>query len=296
MIVHPPAVMLLSDNATEHTARRPRGRLGACKLAAFSLMLVAAPALAHDFWIQPARFQVAPGVALPVTFQVGHGKFRERWSNNDRITLLGDFFERGRSDRRSHLRSSGPADLVTSFAIPGLHVLGLQTTYAFSELPAVRFNDYAKEEGLALILAARKRSGKTDTPGRERYSRRAKALIQVGRQSGSGQTLATKPIGLKLEIVPERNPYALDSTRMLPVHVLYRGRRLANATVKLTNLRSDERPVAVAVTDRRGQARFRVPASGEWLLNVVWGEPVANDPRVDFDTTFSSLTFGYPGR
>jgi hypothetical protein len=266
------------------------------RFIAISLMLVSTPALAHDFWIQPSRFQVAPGAALPVTFQVGHGKFRERWSNNDRITLLGDFFERSRRDRRADLRGSGAADLVTSFTPAGLHVLAMQTSYAFSELPSVRFNDYAKEEGLALILAARARGGKTGSPGRERYSRRAKALIQVGRQTGSGQSLATRPIGLKLEIVPDRNPYALDSTRMLPVHVLYNGRRLPNATIKLTNLRSDERPVATAVTNRLGQARFRVPASGEWLLNVVWGEPVANDPRVEFDTTFSSLTFGYPAR
>ncbi len=266
------------------------------RFIALSLLLLSTPAQAHDFWIQPVRFQVEPGAALPVTFQVGHGKFRERWSNNDRITLLGDFFERSRRDRRSDLRSSGPADFVTSFAPAGLHVLGLQTSYAFSELPAARFNDYAKEEGLPLILAARQRAGKANTAGRERYSRRAKALIQVGRQTATGQALATRPIGLKLEIVPDRSPYALDSTRMLPVHVLYNGRRLPNATVKLTNLRSDEKPVAVAVTNRLGQARFRVPASGEWLLNVVWGEPVAGDPRVDFDTTFSSLTFGYAAR
>ncbi|MBA2771761.1 MAG: DUF4198 domain-containing protein [Sphingomonas sp.] len=263
---------------------------------ALASMLVSTPALAHDFWIQPLRFQVEPGAALPVTFQVGHGKFRERWSNNDRITLLGDFFQGSRRDRRGDLRSSGPADLVTSFAPAGLHVLGMQSNYSFSELPAVRFKDYAKEEGLALILAARERGRTTNKAGRERYSRRAKALIQVGQQTASGQALATRPIGLKLEIVPDRNPYALGANRMLPVHVLYNGRRLPNATVKLTNLRSDERPVAVAVTDRQGQARFRVPASGEWLLNVVWGEPVTNDPRADFDTTFSSLTFGYAGR
>lgn len=266
------------------------------RFALFSLLLVSTPVVAHDFWIQPVRFQVETGTPLPFTFQVGHGKFRERWSNNDRITLLGDFFERGRSDRRGDLRASGAADFVTSFTPSGLHVVGLQTNYAFSELPAVRFNDYAKEEGLALVLAARERSGSTNKPGRERYSRRAKSLIQVGRQTAAGQTLATKPIGLKLEIVPDRNPYTLGPSRLLPLHVLYNGRRLPNATVKLTSLRSDERPLAVATTDRMGRASFRIPPTGEWLLNVVWGEPVPNDPRVDFDTTFSSLTFGYPKR
>jgi uncharacterized GH25 family protein len=67
---------------------------------------------------------------------------------------------------------------------------------------------------------------------------------------------------------------------------------LPNATVKLTSLEADERPVATAVTDKFGRASFRIPAKGNWLLNVVWAEPI-NDRQVDFDTTFSSLTFGY---
>jgi len=160
-------------------------------------------------------------------------------------------------------------------------------------LPAIRFNDYAREEGIMPIIAARNAARQTNVPGRERYSRRAKALIQVGQTTAANQALATRPIGLKLEIVPDRNPYALGADRMLPVHVLYNGRRLANATVKLTNLAADERPVAIAVTNRAGQTRFRVPATGTWLINVIWSEPVRGDSKVDFDTTFSSLTFGY---
>lgn len=261
--------------------------------AAVPLLLLATPALAHDFWIQPDRFQAAPGGPVSATFLVGHGDARERWGLNDRIILLGDFFNGRRQDRRGQLRSGGSSDLITSFKEPGLHVVGLQTNYATSELPAIRFNDYLKEEGLVPALAARKRDGKTDTVGRERYSRRAKALIQVGRQTAANQFYATRPIGLKLEIVPERNPYALGPSRQLPVHVLYNGRRLANATVKLTSLESDERPVAVVITDKAGRASFRVPPRGNWLLNVVWTEPVTGDPKVDFDTTFSSLTFGY---
>ena len=261
--------------------------------AVLAAAAIAAPAAAHDFWIQPARFQVQPGVALPVTFQVGHGKARERWSNNDRILVLGDFFNGSRRDQRSGLRSGGSADLVTSFPTPGLHILGMQTNHAISELPAIRFNDYAREEGLVPILTARRRVGKLGAPGREQYSRRAKALIQVGRPTLDSHKMATRPIGLKLEIVPERSPYTLDSSRILPVHVLYNGRRLPNATVKLTNLAADERPVAVMITDRAGRARFRIPAGGNWLLNVVWSSPVTGNPKVDFDTTFSSLTFGY---
>lgn len=264
------------------------------RLVGLSLIAVAAPAAAHDFWIQPQRFQVQPGVVLGVTFQVGHGASRERWGNgSDRIVQVTDVFGGKRIDQRARLRDAGPADLVTSFREPGLHVLALQSVYSYSDLPAIRFNDFLKEEGLVPAIAARRRAGTTNKPGLERYSRRAKALIQVGARNSTNQALATRPIGLKLEIVPELNPYALGVSRKLPVHVLYRGRRLAGATVKFTDLDRDAKPLAIAVTDRAGRAVFNVPATGKYLLNVIWIEPVVGDPRAQFDTTFSSLTFGY---
>ena len=262
-------------------------------IAGALVLAAAAPAVAHDFWIQPQLFQVARDVPLPIQFLIGHGDARERYANNSRIILIGGFFNGRRQDLRGELRSSGPVDFVTRFQEPGLHIIGLQTNYAFSELPAARFNDYAKEEGLVTITAARKREGKLNRAGRERYSRRAKALIQVRSEGRFNEAQATRPIGLKLEIVPERNPYSLDASRRLPIRVIYRGRMLANATVKLTRLEADERPMAIAVTDRTGRASFRVPATGNWLLNVVWAEPVQGNAKVDFDTTFSSLTFGY---
>ena len=263
------------------------------RLITLSFGLVATPVQAHDFWLQPTSFQVATNAPLEASFLVGHAALRERWRNNDRIVVMQGVFARRATDLRGGLRT-GKVDLVTRISKPGLHVLAMQSNYAFSNLPAIRFDDYAKVEGLALIIAARQK-GNASQPGRERYSRRAKALVQVGTQMPSNQTQATQAIGLKLEIVPDRNPYALDASRILPVHVLYNGRRLANATVKLTNLGNDAKPLAVAITDRAGRARFRIPAQGNWLLNVVWGEPVSGNPRFDFDTTFSSLTFGYEG-
>ena len=265
------------------------------RYAALAFAIAAAPLCAHDFWIQPLRFQVAAGAPVPANFLLGHAAARQRWGlGADHVLLMVDVGAGTRRDIRGNLKAvGGDADLVTQFATPGLHVLAMQTTYALSDLPALRFNDYAKAEGLTPILAIRNRSGTTSANGRERYSRRAKALIQVGNPASGNQSLATRAIGLKLEIVPERNPYALDASRMLPVRVMYNGRRLPGATVKLTSLEFDAKPLATAITDRNGHASLRVPPVGDWLVNVIWSEPVKGDPKVDFDTTFSSLTFGY---
>lgn len=267
------------------------------QLTGLALIVAAAPAAAHDFWIQPLQYQVGVGQPFGATLLVGHGEARQRWGNDvSRIPLLLDISAGGRIDIRASMRPVAMTDIMTRLKTPGLHIIALQSVPARSDLPAVRFNQYLKDEGLRLPLAARTRTGSTNAPGRERYSRRAKTLVQVGAQTAANTGLATRPIGLTLEIVPGKNPYALDRTRRLPVQVLYKGKPLAGASIRLTRLESDERPIASRITDRSGRATFTVPPVGSWLVNVIWSEPIVGDSQADFATIFSSLTFGYAAR
>lgn len=255
----------------------------------------AGAAFAHDLWLQPSRFWVAPRAATPVAIFVGHGKDRGAWGvSSDRVVVLRSIGPGGAVDHLSTIRGRTAAEIpALSLTTPGTHVLALQSTHASSELPAGRFNDYLKEEGLTPAITARARTRSNRGKGREIYSRRAKALVQVGPRGGA-QRHVTRPIGMTLEIVPEQDPYSPTRPELLPVRVLYEGRPLPGALVKFTNLDADAKPVATAITDRRGAAAFRVPRTGSWLLNVVWTKPIKGDPRGEFDTTFSSLTFGYP--
>ena len=257
------------------------------------LMGVATSATAHDFWIQPQIFAAPVGKPVPVTIEVGHGSFRQRWSvASDRVVSFTTVGPGGSTDRRADLHlDSGTADAELRFATPGTYVIVLTTNHASSNLTAFRFNDYAKTEGLTPALVARARAGTTEAPGREIYSRRAKALVQIGTASGP-QSQVTKPLGLTLEIVPERDPYALKPDETLPVRIYYDGRPLAGALVKLTNLDFDARPLRTAVTDARGRATFKLPFRGLWQLNGIWTKAIAGNPDAHFASTFSSLTFG----
>ena len=263
-------------------------------LAPIVLILGAAPAMAHDFWIQPERFAVA--VAAPVAFDllVGHGSFRQRWGvDTARVVRFDVIGPTGRSDRRRVLHTtSGDDDGTLTFGEPGVHVVVLESKPAISVLPAIRFNDYARLEGLTPAIAQRTRLGQNATDGREFYSRRAKALIRVGAVAAD-QGHVTRPTGLKLEIVPQKNPYALKSGEALPVQILYEGRPLPGATVKLNNLDFDAEPIAIRLSDSNGRAAFNIPQRGRWQLNVIWTKPITGNRTADFDTTFSSLTFGY---
>lgn len=115
-------------------------------------------------------------------------------------------------------------------------------------------------------------------------------------QVGSAPTLesgVSKPVGLPLEIVPEANPYALPRKSTLPVQVLYEGHPLPGALVKLTDLSQDASPFEMHLTDHGGRASFTLPSSGKWLLNVIWTKPLPRSQETDFETVFSSLSFGF---
>lgn len=258
--------------------------------------LLATVANAHDLWMQPKSFRIEPGAVAPMTVFVGHGADRQRWGVGiDRVVLLRSLSPAGVVDHKPSLR---PASFSQDFPIQlggsGVHVLMMQSANANSTLPALRFNDYLKVEGLTPAITARARSRSQNRPGREIYSRRAKALIQVGR-GGAPQPHVTRPVGLSLEIVPELNPFEIKPGERLPIRVLYEGRPLAGALVKMTNLDNDRQPVESRLTDAAGRTVFRGQAGGKWLLNVVWTKPLKGNPDADFETTFSSLTFGFAG-
>lgn len=234
-----------------------------------------------------------------MSVQVGHGANRERWVADvrRRVLSLRSIGPGGQvTDRLPAILASGSTrDTPLTFDAPGPHLLVIETSHATSTLLGPRFEEYLAEEGLTEIQALRRRLNQTVEPGREIYSRRAKTLIQVGPYFAGADSHVTRPLGLTLELTPERNPYRLRPGQSLPVRVDYQGRPLAGATIKLYDLDADARPVATQRSDRHGRVRFTLPRpGGRWLLSAIWSRPITGDPRGDYDTTFSSLAFGWP--
>lgn len=253
---------------------------------------------AHDFWVQPNEYWPRPDTVIPMTLQVGHGPFRQRspiqLSRIVRFTATAP--DGTQIDLRGNLHLGGTAqDADLLFHAPGAYVLVLETDdRAQSHLPAIRFNDYLKAEGLTAAIAWRERMHRMGADGSERYSRRAKSIMQVGLPGAGSQAEVTRPLGLPLEIVPEVSPYAQPRPAMFPVRVIYEGQPLAGALLKLTNLAQDAVPLETHLTDRAGRATFAMPGQGAWLLNVIWTKTLPPSRETDFETVFSSLSFGFP--
>jgi uncharacterized GH25 family protein len=264
-------------------------------LATLALAVTCQPAKAHDFWLRPAAFKVASGQPLAVSFLVGHGREVEPW--NLRWDRLHSFQSIGPDGAGTDLQADvklaagqTPAGATVRLEGEGTHMLVTASYHSMSTLPAAKFNDYLKLEGLTAISDARTRAGTTKGPGRELYSRRAKSLVQVGNVFSAA---VTRPLGLTLEIVPQRNPYAPDGGTTLPVTVLFRGKPLAGALIDLTALDDGTERQQAQRTNASGTASFDIPRKGAWKINVIWGEPTVGRKDAEFDTVFASLTLGY---
>lgn len=256
--------------------------------------LCAASACAHDFWLQPDEYRAQPNASLPFTLQVGHGSERQRSQiRRNRIIRFQVVTAAGETtDVRDALQLRGATeDGRVFFQEVGTHLLVLETDgSARSTLSAQRFNSYAMHEGLTPALEQRQRMHQMETDASESFRRVSKAIVHVGSTDSSANGPVTTPVGLPLEIVPERNPYAESRNDDFPVQVIFEGRALAGALVKLTVLEDDAVPLQANRTDSAGWARFSLSKCGTYLFSVVWTKPLEPSADVDFETTFSSLT------
>ena len=262
-------------------------------LACFALALPAAAA-AHSFWLQPADFTPAQGEDLRVEFKVGDVGTGPDAANNwglywERIVSLRLIGPEGVTDQQSAVRTTRRGETggaVLAVPGPGTYVLAFESNSSFSDLEAQRFNRYLDSAGLTAISAHRETRGLTGTRGTELYSRRAKTVLQVGDEQTRN---VTEPIGQTLEIVPTENPFSMGEGERLPLLVLWRGERLAGATLEASAL-DGSGELRTYVTDESGTVTIPAQSGSAMLYSVVWGVPAPNDARADYITVFASLT------
>lgn len=251
---------------------------------------LAAPLFAHDFWIEPSTFRPAVGSTLGVGLVVG-SRFRgDALPRNPamiaKFILVSDTGETPIGGRAA----DEPAGSVR-IDQPGLALIAYRSLDSQVSLEAAKFEEYLKEEGLEAVIAARAKSGNSQRPSHELFSRSAKSLIAAG---GSGATGYDRVLGLTMELVPEKNPYAMKGGDELPVRLLYEGKPLAGALVVALAYDEPERKVAQR-SDASGRAMLRLPKEGVWLIKVVHMVPVAGNPNADWQSIWASLTFEIPG-
>lgn len=255
---------------------------------ALTIFSVASPT-AHDMWIDPTTFVPATGQIVGVRLRVGEDLLGDPIPRDP--SLIREFIVEDREGRKPVVGRGGadPAGFVRASA-PGLLVIGYHSNPATVELPAEKFNQYLKEEGLDAVEALRARRGQTGAAARELFSRCAKSLVSSG-PAASGAS--DRALGFPLELLAERNPYTLGGGEDLPVRLTYGKAPLAGALVVAINRQDPSKKIA-ARTGADGRVRLRLNRPGMWLIKAVHMVPAPGGSGADWESFWASLTFETP--
>jgi uncharacterized protein DUF4198 len=259
------------------------------------VLLAAAPAHAHEYWLAPSAYRAQAGDTVTIGALAGEGFVGER----KRFSAGRAVRWRVRAGRELDLKPvAREGDTTWARFAPGDRggvLFGYESDFATITLDAAAFERYLADEGLDGPLAARRARADT-VPGRERYRRSAKSWL-----AGADARRVTEPLGLPCEIVPLSDPGAGPRLR---VRVLFEGQPLAGALLNAWRqpFASDGRPLDPARrdtvrvawsgrTDRRGEADVPASTAGEWLLGVVHMIPSRDPGAADWESAWGSFTF-----
>jgi hypothetical protein len=248
---------------------------------------IALAASAHDFWIEPSTFHPAVGDRVTVALRVGQKLNGDPLPNIP--PLIDRFVIRGGSTERPVVGRAGADPAGIAFiAEGGLHWIGYQSNPYPVALEGPKFEDYLRDEGLERIIDARKKNGQSAAPGRERFYRCAKALLDT-----PGAAVFDVPLGFTLELVPRKNPYAMKNAGDLPLVLTFRGKPIANVLVVAMS-KDDPMKAVRACTDAKGRVTLPLAHAGFWLIKAVHMEAAPVDAGVDWESWWASITFELP--
>lgn len=268
------------------------------RVLALSLVMVGISATfvaAHDLFLRPDAFFVAPGSTVRLTVMNGSITTSEASVTADRLidlTIVGPE-GRTRGDTSTWTAVGKASRWDARVGAAGTHVLGASLRPRLITMKGPAFNDYLKEDGLPDILAARKAKGELAKPSTERYAKHVKALVQVGETRTASYATV---LGYPAELVPIENPYEVArGAHVLHVKALVDGKPMADQVVLAGGRTASGAriPEQTLRTDAQGVAVIALSTPGVWYVKFIRMVRVPAAPRdsVDYESRWATLTF-----
>ena len=254
---------------------------------ALAATVASAPAMAHEFWLEPSQFTATPGARVAVRLCVGDGYAAQSLQRD--ASRIEEFIAVGPDGTREvvGLDGSDPAGFVRLDSA-GAIVIAYRSNRAFTEQSDAKFEEYLREDGLEAISVIRAQQGsREDGPVRESYSRYAKLLVR----SGATGHIVDRRIGLMLELlaVSDLSTTPADEEQAT-FQLLYQGKPLAGALVKAMRLAGSDAELAVR-TGADGRASFPLGQPGLWRISAVHMTRAPDGVNAEWDSLWASLMF-----
>jgi len=247
------------------------GRRAAIVLGAIALTLViVAQAAAHDTWlISPSN---VGRVGTPFRLDLTSG---ESFANDD-FAIEASRVSRAQV-REGHFTRELPTPAATPLTLrymwtpkaPGVSTIGIELHPKTLVLAPKLIEEYLGEIDADSGIRATWKSLGDNQKWTESYTKHAMTFARITPAKPDSNWMAekawSKPMGLGLELVPERDPTALRGGDTLVVRVLRNGVALAGFSVGA--IREGRSKAIFFRTDAAGRAAVVLDRGGLWLLN-----------------------------
>ncbi len=250
-----------------------------------------ASALAHDTWLIPDQFNLAPKstVTLDMTSGMEFPKL-DSGPKPERVQsatcrLAGKTFEITN-------KAAAPNSLQFKAELPdaGVATFWVKLPPRSIELKPEEVKEYLDEVDAPEALRKQWAEMK-EQRWRESYTKHQKTFARVG--DPTSDLSWAVPVGTFLEIVPEKDPTTLKAGDDFPVRVVKDGKPFGGFSLNAVN--AGQPKGETRKTDSDGQVIFRLDAAGRWLLR---GTDIrkSNQPDTDWESDFVTLTVEAKGR
>jgi uncharacterized GH25 family protein len=256
-------------------------------LAVLVASCMVSAAAAHDTWLQPHRMAVLPGTIAQLDL-TSSDKFAlfDNAIKPDRIEAARARLNGKTFDIRPGAPEKKSLELRVALPDPGVATLWLSLAPQSIEMNRKQVQHYLDEIDAPPLLTQAWFAVKGAKPWREIYSKHAKTFVRVGRPKGDLSW--SEPVGMALEIVPEKDPTTLRAGDEFPVRVFKNGTPLIDFSLGI--MREGRTNRAFKKTDAAGRAVFKVARAGKWLLRGTELRS-SNKPGTDWESDFTTLLF-----
>lgn len=266
------------------TTMKFKNLLFAC--AAAASLIADCSVFAHDTWMVADQMRVPPKttVTLDLTSGVEFPKLevgpKPENVPNASCRLAGRTFDVTE-------KSAAPQSLQfkTTLAEAGIAALWIKLPSRTLELKPEQVKMFNEEVNAPPEL----QKEYDDMPEPKRWrgtsTKHPKTFVRVG--DVKADTSWKEPVGLFLEIVPEKDPTALRAGDEFPVRVLRDGAPFAG--FPLNAVTAGDKEGQAQKTDANGRATFKLNKAGRWLLKGVEARK-STAPEMNFEAKSATLT------
>jgi uncharacterized GH25 family protein len=254
------------------------------------LGLFTLPALSHEFWIEPQKYQVETGAPVIADLRNGQNFSGANQVYFARRTRRFEITQGGQTTAYKGRMGDLPAFQLDQ-ANKGLLIITHETapqTLVYETWD--KFQIFADHKGFANIAQRHQTRNLPEQGFAETYTRHAKSLVAVGKGIGSDRLQ-----GMETEFVALANPYTDDLSLGMQVQVFYLGKPRPDAQIQVFERGNDNVVLSfMQSADSQGLALIPVKPGHTYLLDAVVLRPAPSTEGPVWESLWAALTFATP--